>query len=115
MWRISAITAAIVAILMSGCAGRVEVDNNNRGPVLISAEEAVYPEEARVKNVEGDVWVKMRVNENGKVTTVMIEKTPDQSLCAAAMDAALRRKYSPAMLDGKPVGVWLIIPISVKK
>ncbi|MFA6455234.1 MAG: energy transducer TonB [Bacteroidota bacterium] len=102
-------------ITFFGCARRPEIDNNNRGPILLSSVESIYPEEAKAKKVEGDVWVKMWVNDKGKVTTAMIEKTPDQSLCAAAMDAALRRKYSPAMLEGKPIGVWLIIPISVKK
>jgi TonB family protein len=99
--------------MIAGCASPPPVDENNRGPVMISTVIPVYPDEAKKSNAEGEVWVKMWVNEKGKVTRAMCEKTPDQSLCGAAMDAAMQTRYKPAMVDGKPTGVWLIVPFSV--
>ncbi|MBI2428642.1 MAG: energy transducer TonB [Ignavibacteriales bacterium] len=94
----------VVALLLCSCASRkVETDNNNRGPIMISTVKAVYPKEAMDNGIEGDVWVKMWVDTLGKVTSALIEKTPDQVLCDAAMTAALKTKFKPAMLDGKPI------------
>lgn len=103
-------------ITMYGCASpKVEIDNNNRGPIMISTVPPVYPKEALQSGVEGDVWVKMWVDTLGKVTKALIERTPDQVLCDAAMTAALKTKFKPAKLDGKPIGVWLVAPFAVKK
>ncbi|MEW5799517.1 MAG: energy transducer TonB [Bacteroidota bacterium] len=106
----------LVAMVLLGCRTKeVVVDNDNRGPVMISTVKPVYPEEAQLKGIEGDVWVKMWVDTLGRVTRVLIEKTPDQALCDAAMTAALKTKFKPAMLDGKPIGVWLVAPFAVTK
>lgn len=102
-------------LIISGCNRAPEIDHNNRGPILVTSVTTVYPEEARKKNVEGEVWVKMWVNEKGRVTRAMVEKTPDPSLAAAAMEAAMNTRYKPAMVDGKPTAVWLIVPIMIKK
>jgi protein TonB len=101
--------------LAAGCAQRVEIDNNNRGPIQLNAPVAVYPQEAAAKGIEGEVWVKMWVDEKGNVSKAMIERSPDQSLSTAAMEAALKLRFKPSMSDGKPIGVWLIIPIPVEK
>lgn len=105
--------AAVLLMAAAGCAHRVEIDNNNRGPILVSSVIPVYPDAAREKNIEGEVWVKMWVNEKGRVTRAMVEKSPDQSLSAAAMEAAMNTRYKPAMVDGKPTAVWLIVPFFV--
>lgn len=98
-----------------GCASRTEMDNNNRGPIMVSTVKPVYPKSALEKGLEGEVWVKMWVDTLGRVTKVFIEKTPDQSLSNAALDAAVRTRFKPAVLDGKPVGVWYVAPFAVTK
>jgi TonB family protein len=110
------IAVPIIAFLLiaSGCAQRVVVDNNNRGPIMVNTPDAVYPPEAAAKGIEGEVWVRMWVDEKGNVSKAMIERSPDQSLSSAAMEAALKLRFKPSMSDGKPIGVWLIIPIPVK-
>lgn len=106
----------LIAMAINGCiTNEVTVDTGNRGPVMIHTVRPVYPDEARLKGVEGDVWVKMWVDTLGRVTRALIEKTPDQVLCDAAMTAALKTKFKPALLDGKPIGVWLVAPFAVTK
>lgn len=80
---------------------------------MISTVVPEYPKEAREKGVEGEVWVKMWIDTLGRVTKAFIEKTPDQALSYAALDAALKTKFKPAMLDGQPIGVWLVAPFDV--
>jgi TonB family protein len=115
MKNIIVFTFIAIFLNAAGCAQRVEIDNNNRGPIQLNAPVAVYPPEAAAKGIEGEVWVKMWVDEKGNVSKAMIERSPDQSLSTAAMEAALKLKFKPSMSDGKPVGVWLIIPIPVVK
>ncbi|MCK9408835.1 MAG: energy transducer TonB [Bacteriovoracaceae bacterium] len=114
MKKLSVIATVLFMAVLFGCARREEIDQNNHGPVMVLAVEPVYPVEAKTKKVEGDVWVKMWVNERGRVTKAMIENTPDQVLVNAALDAAMKTRFTPAVIDGKQVGVWLILPFSVK-
>ena len=111
------IVVSIIAVMTfaAGCAQRVEIDNNNRGPIMLNTPEVIYPQEAAAKGIEGEVWVRMWVDEKGNVSKAMIERSPDQTLTTAAMEAALKLRFKPSMSDGKPIGVWLIIPIPVKK
>ncbi len=110
------VVVSIIAVMTfaAGCAQRVEIDNNNRGPIMLNSPEVQYPPEAAEKGIEGEVWVRMWVDEKGNVSKAMIERSPDQTLATAAMEAALKLKFKPSMSDGKPIGVWLIIPIKVE-
>jgi TonB family protein len=100
--------ASVFIVFTAGCAHVALVDEKNRGPVLIEAAVPVYPDEAKLKKVKGEVLVKMWVDERGRVTRAFVENTPDQSLTNAAMEAAMNSRFKPAMVDGKARGVWLI-------
>jgi TonB family protein len=73
-----------------------------------------YPAAARATRLVGQVRANVEINEEGNVTKVLIVTGPDftcpqverldvVSLREAAREAALRAKFSPALLDGKAV------------
>jgi TonB family protein len=79
-------------------------------PRLLSAPSPVYPDAARAAHVQGDVAVDLLINELGKVAGLTILSGPPM-LQDAAFDALRRRKYAPAMLDGKPVSTHVVVVI----
>jgi TonB family protein len=77
-------------------------------PRLLSAPAAVYPFGAREEHVQGDVAVDILIDETGKVTAMTVISGPTL-LRPAALDALRRRKYAPAMLDGKPIPAHVVV------
>ena len=72
----------------------------------------VYPESARKAGIEGRVFVNVQIDEQGNVTEARIAKSIDPDGCdKAALWAVSTVKWKPAIRDGKPVKVWIIIPI----
>lgn len=66
----------------------------------------VYPRVAINRGLEGYVLVRFVVTETGSVRDpVVIEAQPPSIFNRAAIDAALKFKYKPRVVDGKPVAV----------
>lgn len=66
----------------------------------------VYPRRALARGLEGYVLVQFVVTETGSVRDpVVIEAEPPSIFNRAAINAALKFKYKPKMVDGKPVAV----------
>lgn len=63
-----------------------------------------YPVEAKAAGVEGVVLVKYVVTEAGAVTDVRVIKGPPE-LASACIAAVKSWRFSPAVLEGKPVAV----------
>ncbi|MGC1187795.1 MAG: energy transducer TonB, partial [Candidatus Acidiferrales bacterium] len=79
-------------------------------PRLLSAPAPIYPYAARAEHVQGDVSVDLVIDSNGKVATMTVLSGP-ALLRPAALDALRQRKYSPAMLDGKPTVSHIVVVI----
>ena len=66
----------------------------------------IYPRRALSRGIEGYVLLKFVVTETGSVRDpVVIEAEPPNIFDRAAKNAALKFKYKPKMVDGKPVAV----------
>ena len=66
----------------------------------------MYPRSAAQRGIEGFVVLEFTVTELGTVTDpVVINAEPPGIFNRAAMDAALKFKYKPKMVDGKAVAV----------
>lgn len=78
-------------------------------PSPIEQVTPVYPEMARQAQVEGVVWVKSLVDKDGKVRDVMIVKPSgaNAGFEEAAIDAAKKTVWKPAISNGQPVAVWV--------
>jgi TonB family protein len=78
--------------------------------LLGGAPAPVYPDAAKADRVQGDVSVDLLINEAGKVASMTVISGP-AILRPAALDALRQRKYSPAMLDGKPTTTHIVVVI----
>lgn len=87
-------------------------------PVLLNPEDCLpkYPEMARKAGVEGKVWVQILVDKKGIVRDAIIasESGVSAGFEEAALEAAMKRKYSPAMQNKNPVAVWISYKVSFK-
>jgi TonB family protein len=79
-------------------------------PVLVIPPKPVYPEEARSHEVEGVVNVRALVAKDGRIPDCFAADGPDL-LREAALTAVKAATFKPARQGGKPVAVWVQIPI----
>ncbi len=79
-------------------------------PVLIQIPAPIYPDMARQAEVEGTVMVRALVGKDGKVQDAFVtEGVP--MLNDAAIAAAKKAVFKPALQQHKPVAVWVQIPM----
>ncbi|MCF8241506.1 MAG: energy transducer TonB [Melioribacteraceae bacterium] len=71
----------------------------------------VYPEIAKRAGVQGRVFVKAFVDENGNVVKVELLKGIGAGCDEAAMQAVQETKFKPGKQRGKPVKVQVSIPV----
>ena len=71
----------------------------------VSLPAPMYPETARRMRQAGVVTVEVVIDENGKVISATAENGPS-TLREAAIQAALRARFSPTKLSGQPVKVF---------
>jgi protein TonB len=88
----------------------------DKAPAVIKRGFPQYPELAKVAGVEGTVYVKIWIREDGKVETAKLQKGSgtDAGFEEAALQAATQFEFHPAMKNGKPVAVWVSIPFHFK-
>lgn len=71
---------------------------------LIEAPKPIYPDEAKAKKIEGRVTVSIVIGEEGNVISARPTSGPDL-LQGAAKDAALKARFKPTSVNGKPAKV----------
>lgn len=71
---------------------------------LIEAPKPIYPPEAKEKKVEGLVTVSIVIGEEGTVISARPTNGPEL-LQGAAKDAALKARFHPTIVNGKPAKV----------
>ena len=74
----------------------------------------VYPEIAKRAGVQGRVYVKAFVNENGTVQKVELIKGIGAGCDEAAMEAVQKTKFKPGKQRGKAVKVQVTVPVLFK-
>lgn len=104
----SAGLALATVLFATGCEEAAVAD-----PVPRFSETPVeYPIELWDANVEGVAFVRVLVNTEGGVDSVMIaEGSGNASLDSAAVRGARVMAFEPARRNGKPVRVWARIPV----
>jgi len=81
-------------------------------PALVSGGELSYPREAIVAGVSGTIVAKCTITAEGTLRHCRIIKGLP-FLDKAALDVLATRRYSPAMLQGKPVSVEYVFNLKV--
>jgi len=85
-------------------------------PVAISLPTPKYPEMAREVGIEGKVYVEVLIDTRGKVRDARIIKDSgaNAGFEEAALEAALKGEWRPAMQNKQPVAVRVSYPVVFK-
>lgn len=79
-------------------------------PEAIDRPGPNYPSVARESRIQGVVQVRAMVRTDGTVDRVRVAKSVP-GLDDAALGAVQRWKFRPATCGGRPVAVWVIVPV----
>ena len=77
---------------------------------MLSKIQINYPAEAKKADISGKVIVKVLISKTGSVLETEIVKSIP-GLDGAAIEAVNKTRFKPAKFEGKPVEVWVRIPI----
>ncbi len=78
------------------------------------AKSIVYPEAARKSGIEGQVILKIEVSKKGKSGKIEVVSTDNQVFNQAAIDAAKKIKFKPALKDNKAVSASVYLPVKFR-
>ena len=103
------ITCAMATGLLVAACQEAEIES----PSLRFTETPVeYPVELWDRNVEGVALLRVLVNAEGGVDSVMIaEGSGEAALDSAALKGGWKMEFEPARRNGKPVTVWARVPV----
>jgi protein TonB len=79
-------------------------------PVVVRKVDPKYPEIALRAGLEGNVYLKVWVDKEGKVRKAVVLKSDAEIFNQAAIDAATQWVFTPAVMQKGPVSVWVSIP-----
>lgn len=89
--------------LITGCSSAIISP-----PVLINGSQPFYPLEARLKNLEGEVTLLLRVSEKGNVSDLGVKKSSGSILLDnAALRYAKNLTFKPAKESERDIPVWV--------
>ena len=121
--ELSAQTAPAIDASGSGPGTRIEQDLKiddeapppdfvpyEKEPTVIKRIEPKYPDLALRAGLEGNVYVKVWVDKEGKVRKVILLKSDAPIFEDAAIGAAKQWVFTPAVMQKGPVSVWVSIP-----
>jgi len=77
----------------------------------VGGDPPVYSDNARNRRATGAVVMAALIGRDGKVRDLSVVSAGDESLVKSALDAARTWKYSPYLVNGKPVEVFTTITI----
>jgi TonB family protein len=92
----------------------VELREVDKAPIPISRPAPTYPPAARQMRREGEIELRLLVDEQGQVAAVERLTGGRSDLAAAAERAARQWRYRPAMKDGVPVQVKILEKVTFK-
>ena len=83
------------------------------GVEYIQAPQPVYPSQSRRMGEQGKVVLRVLVNEKGQADQVLVQHSSGSArLDEAGRQAALRAVFKPHVEDGRPVAVFVIVPLN---
>ena len=105
--------------LFFGVSGFAQEEKLDKYPEPVGGIEAmiknvVYPVSAKEAGIQGKVFVKALIDEQGNVTETSILKSVNEDCDKAALDAIKKTKFTPGFKDNKPVKAEITIPVMFK-
>ncbi|HKB84669.1 MAG TPA: energy transducer TonB [Ignavibacteriaceae bacterium] len=84
------------------------------GGLQALSNNVVYPEKAKQSGTEGRVYIQVYLDESGKVVKSLVIKSAGELLDNAALSAIKKTRFTPAIVNGKPVKAKIVVPIFFK-
>ena len=81
-------------------------------PVVLTAPEPEFSDEARKKHISGSVLVYLQISEEGQVEKVHVIRGVGYGLDEKAMEAIQQYVFKPAMENGHPVRVEINVEVN---
>jgi TonB family protein len=95
---------------------RITEQGYDTPPKPVTQVAAEYPEHAQDQGLEGEVLVKVSIDETGRVVDAQVERSDaDRRLIESALDAASKWTFEPAVRYGSPVRSSIVIPFKFKR
>lgn len=82
---------------------------------MMRAIQQYYPPALRRAGTTGSVTVRMRVGVDGRPTEIHILQSTDPRFDDATMQVVRRLRFEPARENGRPVPVWVEVPIQWRR
>jgi protein TonB len=90
----------------TGLSGGLSLDTNDGDYLPIVKVAAIYPRRAQSRGIEGFVVVEFTVSKTGAVTNpLVVHAEPEGVFDRAALDAVVKFKYKPRVVDGVAMAV----------
>jgi TonB family protein len=86
----------------------------DKAPEVIKQVPPSYPEGAKKEGLEGMLLLKVWIDESGKVSNATVQQSDAKVFESSALAAVKQWTFKPAILNGKPVAVWVSIPFRFK-
>jgi TonB family protein len=83
-------------------------------PSVKKRVEPKYPALAMKAGIEGKVWLKVYIDEKGRVEKAVVDSSTNEVLNGSALEAIKGWEFTPAMKDGKAIKAEVIIPFMYK-
>lgn len=96
-----------------GC-DTVEYVSCETPPTRIAEPQLIYPEMARIAGLEGRVFIRVLIGEDGKpVKAEIVKRVPADATVfdRESIRIAMGSRYSPGQQSGRRVRVWMTYPI----
>lgn len=77
--------------------------------IILAKPEPAFTEEARKKNITGEVMVRLVLAADSTVQHILVIKPLPYGLSQQAVAAARRVQFKPALIDGRPVSQFVTI------
>ena len=89
----------------SECVAEPLLRGASQEPVLVERHEPVYSPEARESKVSGFAMLSLAISSSGVVCDAKFVRRLDPAVDKAILEAVLRWRFKPAMLNGKPIAL----------
>ena len=91
--------------------GLMSVGGGVSAPTLVSRVDPEFTEEARAANFQGNAAIQLVVDQQGNPQNIRVVRRAGMGLDEKAVEAVKQYRFHPAMFQGHPVAVQIIIDV----
>jgi protein TonB len=104
--------AVVGSVTPAGAGAGGAASPDTRPPIILYKPKPVYTDIARQKRIQGEVVLKVMLGAAGNIEILSVERTLGYGLDQAAEDAARLIRFRPALRNGRPVDMPVVLHIT---